>query len=227
MWIPVRTRRAPSGGHSSRASPAWISAAAATAALARENARKTPSPAQSTSWPPCSRAAARTSSRRRARTAANRSPSACMSRVDPSMSAKSKVTVPLGSRLRASSRSAMRRVYEPCLCATRLSLHCGDRVRHAFRQAPGVAQRPRPRWPPRRGIRLQGDARGPSRAARGRRQLRGGQGLHGGGQGARARPGRPEEPLAGTAGREDRARGADRADGLRRLEARVRRARRP
>ena len=42
------------------------------------------------------------------------------------------------------------------------------------------------------------------------------------GQGARARPGRPEEPDARPAGREDRPRGADRAHGLGRLAARVR-----
>ena len=58
-------------------------------------------------------AAPRTSSRRRARTGAKPPRSEFRSRVEPSMSAKSRVTVPLGRRLRRSSQLATsERVYE-------------------------------------------------------------------------------------------------------------------
>ena len=56
-------------------------------------------------------------------------------------------------------------------------------------------------------------ARDPTRAARGRRQLQGGQAVRRPRQGARPRPGRPQEPDARPAGREDRPRGAHVADG--------------
>ncbi len=80
------------------------------ASRARANARKTPSPAQSTSAPSCCAAAARTSSRMRARAGANRSPRRCSSRVEPSTSAKSNVTVPAGKRRCELSVAFTRRV---------------------------------------------------------------------------------------------------------------------
>ncbi len=146
------------------------------------------------------------------------------SRVEPSTSAKSSVTVPAGSVRGA--RRCPRRSRGESRSEKALAYTVARRVRHPLRQAPGDARRPRPRRPPRRGGRLEGDARDPPRAARGRRQPRGRAGLHGVGQGACARPGRPEEPDARPAGREDRPRGADRAHGLGRLAARIRRARR-
>ena len=51
----MRRRCAASSGHGSEARERWISAAAAIPSRARENARNTPSPAQSTSAPPCVR----------------------------------------------------------------------------------------------------------------------------------------------------------------------------
>jgi hypothetical protein len=59
----------PSSGQGSAAIARWISAAAATASRAAENARNAPSPAQSTSCPFWRAATACTSSLSRARTA--------------------------------------------------------------------------------------------------------------------------------------------------------------
>ena len=104
----------------------------------------------------------------------------------------------------------------------RLSLDCSADVRHPRRQA---QRRPRPASEPRK-ARRRGDfaldARDPSGAARGRRQLPCRQGLRGARQGARARAGRRPQPHSRPAGREDRPRGADGADGHRGLQARVR-----
>ena len=96
-----------------------------------------------------------------------------------------------------------------------------SRVRHAFRQAPERSRGPPQPRNPRRGDDLPRDARGSPRAARGRRQLRRRPAVRRARPRARARPGRPEEPDAGPAGGEDRARGADGADGVRLLEARL------
>ena len=96
-----------------------------------------------------------------------------------------------------------------------------SRVRHAFRQAPERSRGPSQPRNPRRGDDLPRDARGSPRAARGRRQLRRRPAVRRARPRARARPGRPEEPDAGPAGGEDRARGADGADGVRLLEARL------
>ncbi len=97
-------------------------------------------------------------------------------------------------------------------------------VRHAFRQTASHARRsPGPRTPV-RGGRRQGRARDSPRPARGRRQPEGRQGVRRAREGAGPRRGRDEERHARPAGREDRPRGADRAHGHRRLEARVRRA---
>ena len=110
----MRRRTTPSGGHGSASRARCSAAAARTASVARGKARKTPSPAQSTSRPPRARADSRTSSRSRARTGAKPSArSECKSLVEPSMSAKSSVTVPPGSCLLGSSRTGMsERVYE-------------------------------------------------------------------------------------------------------------------
>ena len=96
------------------------------------------------------------------------------------------------------------------------------RVRHARQPPPGRPRRPRTQVPSRRGDGHARDARDPPRAPRGRRRLRGRQAVRRRGAGARARPGRPEGARAGPAGREDRPRGAHRAHGLVRLEARLR-----
>ena len=87
------------------------------------------------------------------------------------------------------------------------------RVRHPLRQAPARPRRPSRQGPPRRGSDLEGDARDPARAARGRRQLQGRQGLRRAGPRARDRAGGAEEPQRRPAGRQDRPRGADGADG--------------
>src|ERR687887_851267 len=103
-------------------------------------------------------------------------------------------------------------------------VHLPADVRHAVRQAPGGTRRPsRPRAP-RRGGDLARHAGDPPRTARGGRQLQRREGLRREGARARARRRRDEEPHARPAGREDRPRGADGADGLRQLAARVRRA---
>src|SRR3954466_11642415 len=99
-----------------------------------------------------------------------------------------------------------------------------SRVRHAFRPLAERPRRPAQAGPPGRGVDLARDARGAPRAARGGRQLRGREGVRGPRAGAGARRGRGQEPDARPAGGEDRPGGADRADGLRRLPACVRRA---
>src|SRR2546425_1596447 len=102
-------------------------------------------------------------------------------------------------------------------------VHLAADVRHPVGEAPGDARRSaRPR-PPRRGGDLARDARDPARAARGRRQLQGRERLRRPRARAGARSGRGEEPDARPAGREDRPRGADGADGRGQLEARLRR----
>ena len=74
---------------------------------------------------------------------------------------------------------------------------------------------------------LQGDARDPARAARGRRQLPGRQGLRRRRPRARARTGRAPRSERRSAGRQDRPRGAHRADGLRELASSRSAGRRP
>src|SRR5439155_26075171 len=102
-------------------------------------------------------------------------------------------------------------------------VHLRADVRHAVRQAPGGSRRPPRSRAPRRGGDLACHARDPPRAARGRRQLQGREGLRCASARAGARRGRGEEPHAGPAGGEDRPRGADGAHGRRELTARVRR----
>ena len=95
-------------------------------------------------------------------------------------------------------------------------------VRCAFRPPPGgAARRPRP-GQARRGRDLPRHARNPPRAARGRRQFQGREGLRRAGARAGARRRRDEEPHARAGGRAHRPRGADDAHGQWRLEARVR-----
>ena len=154
----------------------------------------------------------------RARAGANRSPRRCSSRVEPSTSAKRSVTVPAGKRRCGVSV----RVHAPSLGARRLGVHCRavfDTLSDKLQATLGGLGRS---GQPRRGGDLEGDARDSPRAARGGRQPRGRPRLHRVGQGARARAGRPQEPDAGPAGREDRPRGAHRAHGLGRLAPRVR-----
>ena len=95
-------------------------------------------------------------------------------------------------------------------------------VRRALHPPPGRPRRPRPPQPARRGDGHPCHARDPPRAARSRRRLRGREAVRGLRAGARPRPRRPQGARPRPAGREDRPRGADRADGLGRLEARVR-----
>ena len=119
-----------------------------------------------------------------------------------------------GARLagRGQARPASEsRTYGPA--GRRLPL--GGRVRHPLGQAPERPRRPPQPRNPRRGGDLARDARDPPRAARGRRQPRRRQAVRRPRARARARRGRAEEPHAGPAGREDRPRGADRADGRR------------
>ena len=95
-------------------------------------------------------------------------------------------------------------------------------VRIPLRPARRHPRRPARPGPAERGGHSEGDARDPPRAARGGRELRRRARLRG--QGARAGDGRrgDAEPHTRPAGREDRARGADRADGQRRLGPLVR-----
>ena len=97
---------------------------------------------------------------------------------------------------------------DPAVAVYRLT-----RVRLPRREAPGHARR---RPPARRADRRrhQGrDARDPPRAARGRRQLQGRQAVHGERAGARRGRRGPAPAQPRPAGRQDRQRGADRADG--------------
>ena len=88
-------------------------------------------------------------------------------------------------------------------------------VRRPLREAPGdPRRRPRPRHAD-RGRHRQGHARDPPRAARGRRQLQGRQVVHGDGQGALPGRRRARHAQPRPAGRQDRQRGARRADGRR------------
>ena len=96
------------------------------------------------------------------------------------------------------------------------------RVRQPLRQAAERARRPSQEGTARRGVDLARDARDPPRAARGRRQPHGRPRLRRARARACARRGGAEEPDAGPAGREGRARRADRADGRGRVRARVR-----
>ncbi len=90
-----------------------------------------------------------------------------------------------------------------------------DDVRRTLREAPGdPRRRPSARFAD-RGRRQRRDARDPSRAARGRRQLPGGQGVHVEGQGARAGQRRAQHAEPRPAGRQDRQRGAHGAHGRR------------
>ena len=96
-------------------------------------------------------------------------------------------------------------------------------VRPALRPPSGDAlRRPLARQAD-RGRRRPRDARDPPRPARGRRQLQGRQGVHRAGAGALPRRGRAREPQSRPAGREDRQRGARRADGRREPRPRLRR----
>ena len=92
VCIPIRTRIGPPS------SPACPSAAAATAPGAVGNATENESPCVSTSTPPWRSNTARSTRRCSANASAYRSgPSPCNSRVDPSTSINTNVTVPLGS----------------------------------------------------------------------------------------------------------------------------------
>src|SRR4051794_6507301 len=115
------------------------------------------------------------------------------------------------------ARARMRPAY-PKTAAARLA----GRVRHAVRPLAERPPRPAQARPPGRGVDLARDARGAARAARGGRQLRGREGVRRPRARARARRRRGQEPDARPAGGEDRPGGADLADGLRRLPARVR-----
>ncbi len=96
------------------------------------------------------------------------------------------------------------------------------RVRQPVRQAAKRSRRPAEEGGARRGGDLACDARDPARPARSRRQLHGRPRLRRPRPRARARRGGAEEPDAGPAGREDRPRRADPADGRGRVGARVR-----
>ena len=102
--------------------------------------------------------------------------------------------------------------------APRLTCGCQNQardVRLARREAAGHARRRPPARHADRAGHRRGDARDPPRAARGGRQLQGRQAVHRPAEGAlpRRRRGRQAQPRP--AGREDRRRGADRADGRR------------
>ena len=129
-----------------------------------------------------------------------------------------------------SGRASMRcgcRHSRPSLGAEMPRRTLPGRVRHPLRQAAGDPRRARPRRAPRRGGDLEGDARDPSRSARGGRQPRGRARLHQRRQGARARTGRPQEPDSRPAGREDRPRGAHRRSWARATRASPSAGRRP
>ena len=213
--------------------PRCISTTAARASRARGKARKAPSPAQSTSTPPYAAADCRTISRMRARAGAKRSPRRWSSRVEPSTSAKTRVTVPVGRSLRDVVGSS-----------TRTSLGASPGNVHAAGRSGGLGVHFRAVFDTLsdklqatlgglgRGGRL--DEEAISKAMREIRlalleadvNLEVARDFTRDRQGACARTGRPEEPHAGPAGREDRPRGADRAHGLGRLAARVRPRRR-
>ena len=124
-----------------RRASAGSRAAAATASRARGNARKTPSPAQSTSAPSCARCRlADELAHPRARRARSARPRRLRRRVEPSTSAKSSVTVPAGSVPAALSGA----VHESSLGGRMARRTLSGRVRHALRQAPGDTRRARP-----------------------------------------------------------------------------------
>jgi hypothetical protein len=95
--MPIRTRSRAPAGHLCASSLCWPSIAAAAASSARGNAKRNESPCRSTSSPPCSRTAVRRISLWSASASPYVLPSRFSSCVDPSMSVKRKVTVPVRS----------------------------------------------------------------------------------------------------------------------------------
>ena len=89
-----------------RACARCASTAAATASRARANAKKNASPCVSISTPPSSAKVSRMSRRWSESTPPYPSPSRLSSAVEPSMSLKTKVTVPLGREASAQYASA-------------------------------------------------------------------------------------------------------------------------
>src|SRR6266571_378563 len=95
--MPMRIARPRSAPPSPSASRRWISTAARTAAGAEVKTRKNASPSVPNSCPQALATAARITTRRASSTGANSSgPRAFSRRVEPSMSVKAKVTVPVG-----------------------------------------------------------------------------------------------------------------------------------
>jgi hypothetical protein len=95
--MPIRTRSRAPAGHLCASSLCWPSIAAAAASSARGNAKRNESPCRSTSSPPCSRTVVRRISLWSASASPYVLPSRFRSCVDPSMSVKRKVTVPVRS----------------------------------------------------------------------------------------------------------------------------------
>src|SRR6185369_650380 len=107
--MPIRTRTWPSSAHGSAASIRCASTVAATASAVRSKTTKNPSPSVATSTPSNALTAARISSRCRARSDDQRSSGRVWARrVEPSMSVKTKATVPVGRAVIESGRSSRR-----------------------------------------------------------------------------------------------------------------------
>ena len=96
VWTPIRTRTGGPGDQSWAARPRWAATAARIAPTGLRKATKKASPWVLTSVPPASATARRTIAACSSWTAGYRSPSAWSRRVEPSMSVKRNVTVPVG-----------------------------------------------------------------------------------------------------------------------------------
>ena len=95
-WIPMRTRTVPPPAMPRAPAPAGSRVAEATASLAEEKTAKNESPSVPSSFAPRSLRAARMIRRWPAKRSSYASPNAWSKRVEPSMSLKKNVTVPVG-----------------------------------------------------------------------------------------------------------------------------------